>query len=364
MQRVLLYRLGITVICLLFLSSPRLIAQQPTFDYKLEAGQLYNAIRHQYFDSITGYYKEYPKAQAQKNKASYLWPLCALFQAVNEMESVPKLTDKTDQTFSIIKRYYDTRKPAPGYASYPPELGGGDRFYDDNQWIGITLLDAFQRTGNKKYLDNGREIYRFMMTAYDTTAGGGLYWEEGKPTKNTCSNGPGIILALQLYKATKEKPFLDTAIMLYEWVNKHLRDSAGLYYDNINTKTSKLDRRRYSYNTGTMLQSNVYLYELTQEKKYLERAISIASAARDHFYGQGRFLDNLWFNAVMLRGFEHLRRYHNDDQYLLSFKKCTDESLQHNKAASGLMGANDKVDIVGQGGMVEILARLSNLRLK
>lgn len=339
-------------------------AQETSYNYQQEAIKLLTAIRQQYFDSTTGYYKEYPKDREQKNKASYLWPLCAIFQAVNELETRPGLVSETDQLFNIVTRYYDTRKPAPGYASYPPELGGGDRFYDDNQWLGITLLDVFARTGNKKYLEKGREIYRFMMTAYDTTAGGGLYWEEGKPTKNTCSNGPGIILALQLYKATKEKPFLDTAIMLYDWVNKTLQDSAGLYYDNINTKTGKLDQRRYSYNTGTMLQSNMYLYELTQQKKYLDRAIRIAAAGTDLFYAKGKFTDNLWFNAVMLRGLEHLKRFHNDNRYLLAFKKCTDESLRNNKSPNGLMGATNKVDIVGQGGMVEILARFSNVGIK
>ncbi|HTE24583.1 glycoside hydrolase family 76 protein [Flavitalea sp.] len=331
-------------------------------DYKKEMNSLYMAIKSNYFDSASGYYREFPKNQEQKNKASYLWPLCAIFQAENEMEYAQKKGGLIPGTLAIITRYYDKKPPAPGYASYPPELGGGDRFYDDNQWIGITLLDAYERLKNKNYLSKGAEIYRFMMTAYDTTSGGGLYWEEGKPTKNTCSNGPGIILALQLYKATKEKSYLDTALLLYNWVNKNLYDGSGLYYDNINIKTGKINQKRYSYNTGTMLQSNLYLFELTGEKKYLSRAIEIADAANVYFYGSGKFRDNLWFNAVMLRAFVHLKKHHPDNKYLEAFKICTNQTIQYNKNENGLIGVAKLSDIVSQGGMLEILARFFELK--
>jgi hypothetical protein len=327
--------------------------------YKDEMRSLASAIRTQYFDSVSGYYTEVPKTEPQKNKSSYLWPLCALFQAENEIAVSGDTQGVISGTFPIIQRYYDTRPPAPGYASYPPPLGGGDRFYDDNQWIGITLLDAYKRVHDNNYLDKGKEIYRFMMTAYDSTTGGGLYWEEGKPTKNTCSNGPGILLALQLYQATNEKPYLDTALMLYEWVNANLQDKSGLYYDNISTVTRRIDKKMYSYNTGTMLQSNVYLFEITGDKKYLDRATAQAKAASAFFYGKGRFIDNLWFNAVMLRGLMHLKKYNPDDQYLASFRRCVERELRNNRNKNGLIGVTKLADIVGQGGMLEILARFA-----
>ncbi|MGI8634031.1 MAG: hypothetical protein ACR2KZ_01375 [Segetibacter sp.] len=53
---------------------------------------------------------------------------------------------------------------------------GGDRFYDDNQWIGITSMDAYTRLKNKKFLNLGKEIYKYMMTGYDTVLVIGLYW--------------------------------------------------------------------------------------------------------------------------------------------------------------------------------------------
>ena len=114
--------------------------------------------------------------------------------------------------------------PAPAYQAYVTREEKDDRFYDDNQWIAIACIDAYNRTKQQHYLDIAEMIYRFMMTGYDSISGGGLYWKEGdKTTKNTCSNGPGILIALQLYKITSNKNYLDTALVLYNWTNAHLQ---------------------------------------------------------------------------------------------------------------------------------------------
>jgi len=330
--------------------------------YRKEADKLEASIERNFYDASSGYYKEHAEPERNEHPASYLWPLCGMIQADNELE-VLSGEKRIDRSMSIIAKYYDTRKPAPGYASYPVPLGGGDRFYDDNQWIGIALMDAYFRTKNTTYLEKSREIYRYMMTAYDTATGGGLYWQEGKLTsKNTCSNGPGIILALQMYKATKDKKLLDTALMLYKWVNKYLRDKDGLYYDNIHVPGKKIDQRRYSYNTGTMMQSNLYLYELTGEKKYLSEAKVIAESSSKYFLGSGAFRDTYWFNAVLLRAYQHLLKFDKDRKYIQAFSLCVDNALTKEVHPNGLLGAKNKTaDLVGQSGMLEILARLALL---
>lgn len=285
-----------------------------------------------------------------------------MIQANNEIEKVGKEKGLVQNTLNIIQYYYDTAAPAPGYASYILKFKGGDRFYDDNQWIGIASMDAYERLNNQSYLDISKEIYRYMMTGYDTVLTGGIYWQEAKKiSKNTCSNGPAIILALQLYKATKNKTYLDTAILLYDWVNEKLKAPSGLYYDNISIRNNKIGKATFSYNTGTMLQSNVYLYEITKDEKYLKEAIAIADSSLPFFYESGIFKDSYWFNAVLLRGFQHLLQYKNDTKYISAFKQCLDNVLQKNKSETGLMGKNKTLDLVAQSGMLEILARFAYL---
>lgn len=330
--------------------------------YAHEMKMLQQAIQQNFFDSSSVYYKEVVSPKPNDNPYCYLWPLCTLYQAANEMEKLDAHGNFMKPLFTIIKDYYDPAVPAPGYASYIMKLKGGDRFYDDNQWIGIAAMDAYARTGKKNFLQTGNEIYRYMMTGYDTVLNGGLYWQENKKTsKNTCSNGPGIILALQLYKATKNKTYLDTALLLYNWVNANLKNNAGLYYDNIGIKNKRIGRAVFSYNTGTMMQSNIYLYEITKDRKYLTEATAIADSSLAFFYAGQSFRDNYWFNAVLLRAYQHLLRYNNDRKYILGFKHCLDDVLLHHKTAEGLLKKEQVLDLVEQGGMLEILARFALL---
>jgi rhamnogalacturonyl hydrolase YesR len=327
-----------------------------------ELQSLHKAIEQKFLISEQGYYREHAEKQKDERPVSFLWPLCGLIQAANEMEMVSGKKGEVDRVMTIIEKYYDARPPAPGYASYPPPHGGGDRFYDDNQWIGIALMDAWSRTGDSNYLSKSKMICRFMMTAFDTVAGGGLYWEEGNlKTKNTCSNGPGILLAMQLHKATGDKAYLDTAILLYNWVNRFLQAPDGLYFDNISLDNRRIDPRKFSYNTGTMLQSNLWLYEATGNADYLKNAQRIADASLQYFYSSGKFRDSYWFNAVMLRAYQHLLKHSKDLKYLRAFAACTRHALQKEKRADGLMSKEKAADLVSQSGMLEILARLAFL---
>ena len=339
---------------------------QSTTAWLQEAKALEKSMDKNFFLPANGYYREHTAAAKNEKPVSYLWPICALIQADHELERAYGDTGRLQRRWTFVQRYYDPRPPAPGYASYPPEKGGGDRFYDDNQWIGIALMDAYKDHRKAEWLAGGELIYRFMMTAYDTASGGGLYWQEGKWTsKNTCSNGPGIILALQLHQATGKQAYLDTALLLYNWVNKYLRDEQGLYLDNISIPQRKVDQRRYSYNTGTMLQSNLYLYQATKKPEYLQEAKRIAAVGAKYFLQQGKFRDGYWFNAVLLRGYEHLASIDKNPAYLKQFAVCARTAIAQQRNADGLYTEKDHVaDLTNQAGMLEILARLAYLDRK
>ena len=346
----------------LFLVSTALFSQKQatnSFYYKNQMTELHKAIRQNFYDPSSGFYKETTVVENGKNAFSYLWPVCGLIQAGNEIKKVDANDTLMQHIVSILPYYYDPAPPAPGYASYIMKFKGGDRFYDDNQWIGIASMDAYSRTKQASFLQTGKLIYQYMMTGYDTVLTGGLYWQETKKvSKNTCSNGPGIILALQLYESTHDQHYLDTALILYNWVNAKLKAPSGLYYDNIRLNQT-ISTHPFSYNTGTMLQSAVYLYEITKDNKYLQQAVSIADSSVGYFLGSGKFRDSYWFNAVLLRGYQHLLLYKKDLKYILAFKNCVDNALQNDKNELGVMGRNKPLELVPQSGMLEILARFA-----
>ncbi len=113
-----------------------------------------------------------------------------------------------------------------------------------------------------------------------------------------------------------------------------------------------------------MLQANVYLYACTDEEKYLTRATAIADSALGYFYASGHFRDDYWFDAVLLRGFQHLLQYNPDRKYIRGFKNCLDSALLNDRRASGLFGRKKPLNLVAHGGMLEILARYAYLERK
>ncbi|MEJ7589267.1 MAG: glycoside hydrolase family 76 protein [Ferruginibacter sp.] len=291
---------------------------------------------------------------------SYLWPLCALVQAANEMEAFLPGTTYLQAPVRTINKYYSTRPPHAGYDSYVVENGGGDRFYDDNQWIGIAYMDAYNRTRDTQYLTRSKDIYDFMMTGFDMASGGGIYWKEfDKSTKNTCSNGPGILLALQLYQATNQRQYLDTALLLYAWTTKNLLSPEGLYFDAIQLPSGKIDKRIYTYNTGTMLQGNVLLYKITRDKQYLEAARQLADRSLDYFFKEETFPENHWFNAVLLRGYEALFRVDNEKKYINAFVTYANKIWQSQTDVNKLIGLKKNKSLIDQAGYLEIIARLA-----
>jgi hypothetical protein len=352
---------------LLFLLSAcfhEVLAQVQQVNYQREMEQLEDKINDFFFIPGTGYYKETSLPEKNSRPVSYLWPLCAMLDAANEIGKVKGHAELLNRVRALLDKYYDDRAPAPGYASYAVKYGGGDRFYDDNQWIGITAMDVYKHTGANEWMKTAELIYKFMMTGYDKISGGGFYWQEGQKTKNTCSNGPAIILSLELYKATKKKEYLRMGEECYQWVNQKLKAPSGIYYDALNVKTEVVDKTMYSYNAGTMLHSAVLLYEITGKKQYLEEAESIAGASLAYFFKNGKFRDNYWFNAVLLRGYIQYMRVSGSADCIIQFKKALDYALVNDKNEKGLFGIRKDVNLVGQAGMLEILARMALLQKK
>lgn len=340
-----------------------LTAQKANGNYKQRIDTLNKNIYEHFYDSASGLFFETDSVKPGEKKYAYLWPLCALIQAADEEEVIDPSANYLSKVMRAIAQYHSNIPPAPAYQSYVTEIEKDDRFYDDNQWIAIACLDIFNRTKKTTFLNIAKEIYQFMMTGYDTASGGGLYWKEGDTrSKNTCSNGPGILVALQLYKITHQKKYLDTALVLYNWVNLHLQSPDGLYYDNIRIPSLKIDSALYTYNSGTMLQSNVLLYQLTNDKNYLREAKRIAAAAEKYFYKNNKLPGNYWFNAVLLRGEIALYQVDHQREHIQYFIDDANRIWQEEKNENGMVGGKSKRKrLIDQAAMIEIFARLADL---
>jgi hypothetical protein len=336
--------------------------QAQSISYKERVKALNRNIDLYLKDKGTGLYFETTDSVKKENKHSWLWPLCALIQATNEQETIEPGKNYMEPVVKAIDQYYNPKLP-PAYQDYVTAERLSGRFYDDNQWIAIAYLDAYKRTRKSKYLQVSKMICQFMMKGLDTVAGGGLYWKEGDMgTKNTCSNGPGILVALELYKATKDKQYLNAALAIYNWTYSKLESPEGLFYDAVKIPSGKIDKALYTYNAGTMLQANVLLYHITGKQVYLSKAQRLAAAAKAHFYKKDRLPGNYWFNAVMLRGYQALYAVDRNVGWIDFFIKDGERVWRDERDEKGMLGK--KKSLIDQAGMMEIYARLEMITKK
>lgn len=318
---------------------------------------------------------------AQQKKYAYLWPFSGSFSAVNALMELPKQKKEYQKVLDKkvligLHVYRDEKRLPVGYASYLNTAAASDRFYDDNIWLGIDFTDSYLYTKKDVYLTKAKEIWTFVKSGEDSLLGGGIYWcEQKKESKNTCSNAPASVFALKLFEATKDSVYFLEGKRLYHWTKENLEDPTdGLYWDNMRLN-GHLDKAKYSYNSGQMLQAAALLYRLTKEKHYLIHAQKIAEACYSYFFqdvtGQDFKLlknSNLWFHAVMMRGFISLYEQDQNPKYINVFAKNLNYAWRYMRDEKGLFYADwtlknrkEKKDLLDQCAFVEMYARLAKL---
>lgn len=304
-------------------------------------------LRENYPSNVGNYTAMYLASEEQKeipNQYSYLWPYSGMFSAVNALLSVTgdksykKLLD--NKVLPGLEEYLDTSRNPTGYASYISTAPQSDRFYDDNIWLGIDFTDAYLNTKEEKYLKKAQLIWKFVESGADDKLGGGIYWcEQKKISKNTCSNAPASVFALKMFKATQDSSYLIKGRKLYEWTKKRLQDPTDyLYFDNI-FLDGKIDKSKYAYNSGQMMQAATLLYQFTGYRSFLKDAQNIAEACYNYFFinfvpeeGEAFKLlkkGDVWFTAIMLRGFIELYLIDHNEKYINSFNRNMDYAWGH-----------------------------------
>lgn len=337
-------------------------------------GEMNTPLLHEYYPFTQSEQATYlADTNSSAHRYSYLWPFSgsfsaqvAIYEAGHNRKALKEIEHKA---LAGLKLYWDEQRYPAAYASYLPANPLPDRFYDDNVWIGLDFIDLYCATKNRKYLKSAMQVWQFIMSGNDSVLGGGIYWcEQKKESKNTCSNAPGAVMALKLYKATLQRLYLEKAVELYEWTRRNLYDEKEcLYSDNINLK-GRISGAKYSYNTGQMLQAAVLLYEMTGKERYLAEADTLAEACAARFMskredGYCLKLDNIWFDAILLRGILEYARFRNADRLLAIYRKSLKGLWERRNVATGLMPEKKegKWWLLAQVAYAEMMARLAKI---
>lgn len=239
------------------------------------------------------------------------------------------------------------RRMSPAWPFFRFSRGGYagfiNAFYDDEGWWALAWLDAFDLTGEDKYLAAANDVFLDMAAGWDDYWGGGIYWGkyDGRPDsrgasavprgwavgyKNAIANELFIAVAAGLglrYRGRPTSPgqpdYLDWARRSWTWFTAAppagvaMINAGGLVNDSpnqhgVNDNTQSV----WSYNQGVILSGLRELAELSGDQAYLDAAERIADA----------FIKNPWRPHAATGGQPHPRESGVIDGVLHELNDC------------------------------------------
>lgn len=302
-------------------------------------------------------------------------------------------------------------------------IEGKEAVYDDQMWIIREMIAAYGNTANPEYLKEAERLTAVCLDGWNVSKKangeewGGITWGPYYSSFHTCSNAP-IIKPLcdlaALYKGKTDKIgdaadapskydyYLEWAKKVYDFTYNNLKNADNTYADafwtdrntvedteNIDNpvngthyetvRKNNTDPKAYTYNVGAMISGGAELYKLTNEKRYLDEALTSAEAANHAFAiptDKGVYnlpsTSTVWFNLVLLQGYMDLAPVAEiADEYIAVYRDAFDYAYDHyyykgylprNYVEGWVVGDNaydTRMDIMDAAANAEMYAMLS-----
>lgn len=348
-------------------------------------GGSYDAWNNSYPNTTTGHYGGIAVVWGQGGAFS---GCVATYRASQDYPYYKDRSDRLeDRLYTSLNKFINDDN-GNGSKAFGTLLGPGDeRFYDDNAWVALDMIDMYIYTGNTRYLNMAKMVWNFLMEGYDDVTGGGIYWNERSNSKHTCSTAPVAVLGAKLYQQTNNEEYLNIAKDLYQYCIDVLQDHTDhLFWDNARLDENgnlSIATAKYSYNSGQPLQAAALLYKITGEQAYLDEALLIAEACYQKWFFDFNSVmldqsfrmiekssgNDTWFHAIMCRGFFELYDITQDRTYVSSIEKTLNHAWlsgalnAETKLMSGdFSGATTNITrwpVIEQGAILELYARMA-----
>lgn len=240
-------------------------------DFRQEARELALTVQQRmdldFWDAERRLYREAWSPREQLGQPAFNWGVGVLLSGLNGLAPHDAgALARLREYLPAVERYWNPRPPVAGF-DVLPDPGGVDRYYDDNAWMVLALLETAQVTGEEKWVDWAEKSLLYVLSGEDEKLGGGIYWRESdKASKNTCSNSPSAVAALAVYRVTGKREYRDAAERLMRWTIKHLMDPADkLMWDHIDL-AGNIEKTKWSYNTALTVRALAELEDLAESE--------------------------------------------------------------------------------------------------
>ncbi len=231
--------------------------------------------------------------RAVKQLLSWYDPRTGLWETTGWWNSANALTALIDYARATHTSRYD-RVIAQTYAANI-HMGFINQYYDDEGWWALAWIDAYDLTGQQRYLRTAQQIFSNMTTGWDDTCGGGLWWSKKRTYKNAIPNELFLSVAARLsnrVRSSKDR-FAYAAWATREW--RWFRHSGMIEHDHLIsdglTSTCQDNHKtKWSYNQGVILGGLAALARHDHSRRPLRIANKIASSAIQHLSGPNGIL--------------------------------------------------------------------------
>lgn len=161
-------------------------------------------------------------------------------------------------------------------------IGWTRDFYDDESWMALALLRAFDLTGKQAYLARAESLFTDIMTTADDASccgavKGGLWWDRPHTQKATASNAGAVVTAVRLFQRTNKPEYLAFAKRVWKfWDDNMVDKTSHRVFDHVKAPGGEVVNYKFTYNEGIMIGASLALYDATKEHSYVDEAHAIA----------------------------------------------------------------------------------------
>jgi predicted alpha-1,6-mannanase (GH76 family) len=197
------------------------------------------------------------------------WTFAQAWDAV--LDAVERHGPASARFAGTLTTFYDAQGAA----------GWSSAFYDDENWMTLALLRAYDLTGDAAYLTQAKALYADIMAAWDTSccgaAPGGIWWDRSHTQKATASNAGPVIAGARLYTRTHDASTLAFAKQAYAYWTANMVDPASHQVIDHITPAGQKVGWKFTYNEGLVIGAAVALANATGDPSTLALAHDVAS---------------------------------------------------------------------------------------
>ncbi len=166
-------------------------------------------------------------------------------------------------------------------------------FFDDETWMALALVRAYDVTKNAKYLARAEDLFADIEQNGRTSTG--VWWNRAHTQKATASNFGPAILAARLNERTGKASYETAAREIYDyWYSSMVNHATSQVADHRNADGS-VDWTKWTYDTGLAIGASIELWKTTGNPTYLDHAHQFGSYMIHQQVGQssyGKILDD------------------------------------------------------------------------